>query len=132
MGFSGFAMAMSDGYDHTALPAIKPLSLCKKLMIFLLSPYLVIRGNLDVARKHNNINLIKKDKPLTGNKKGAFSQDFDLASIKQFCKKNSCSIHDYMGAVLGTSLYEYFDNHKDQTDGQIPNNIDTLVPFSFR
>jgi len=37
-----------------------------------------------------------------------------------------------MGAVLGTSLYEYFDNHKDETEGKIPNKIDTLVPFSFR
>jgi hypothetical protein len=73
MGFSGFAMAMSDGYDHTALPALKPLSLSRKLMIFLLSPYLLIKGNLEVARKYNNINFIKKEKALTGKKKGAFS-----------------------------------------------------------
>ena len=70
---------MSDKYDHTALPALKPLSFGKKLMVFLLSPYLIIKGNLDVARKSNNINFIKKDLPLTGIKRGAFSQDFDLA-----------------------------------------------------
>ena len=86
MGFSGFAMALSDGYDHTSLPSLKPLSFGKRLMVFLLSPYLIIKGNLDVARKHNNINPIKKDKPLTGNKRGAFSQDFDLSKIKAFCK----------------------------------------------
>jgi len=66
-------MALSDGYDHTALPALKPLSFGKRLLVFLLSPYLIIKGNIDVARKHNNINFIKKDKPLTGQKKGAFS-----------------------------------------------------------
>ena len=39
-----------------------------------------------------------------------------------------------MGAVLGTSLYEYLDSHKDDKNGpfKVPNCIDTLIPFSFR
>jgi hypothetical protein len=36
-----------------------------------------------------------------------------------------------MTALLGTSLYEYFENHQDQ-NYLIPPFVDALVPFSFR
>jgi hypothetical protein len=130
LGFAAFAMALSDNYDVSALPALKQLSFAKRVIVFLLSPYLIIKANNDLAKKRDNINSIKKDVPLSGKKRGAFSEDFDLTQIKSFCKREQCSTNDYFGALLGASLYEYFDLHKDEH--KVPSVIDTLIPFSFR
>ena len=121
-------MAMSDNYDATALPSLKPLSFCKQVLLFFLTPYLILMANSALAKKRNNINIIKKDLPLSSKKHGAFSTDFNLPDIKHFCMQNNCSVHDYFSAVLGTVLYEYFE----EENTVLPREIDVLVPFSFR
>ena len=77
---------------------------------------------------------MKKNKPITGVKVGAFSEEFDLDGIKKFTKATGSTINDYIGALLGTGLHEYFSKHQEENGikYKIPNDIDTLIPFSFR
>ena len=75
-------------------------------------PYLLIRGLCEIPKKSDNIHFFKHDRvPISGKKKGAFSMDLDVGEIKTLCKKLKCTVNDYVCATLGTSLYEYFENH---------------------
>ena len=134
LAFSAFAMAMSDKYDAKNLPNLKPNPWYIDLMIVVLYPYLVIKTNVDVNIVKRNHHVMKKNIPISGKKTAAFSTDFDLSEIKKFTKSKLCSINDYMGALLGTGLYEYFEKHQieDGVKYPIPDDLDTLVPFSFR
>jgi hypothetical protein len=103
-------------------------------MVLLLWPYLVVKTNYDVNVVPLNHHVLKKNLPITGIKKGAFSEDFDLAGIKKFTKATGSTINDYIGALLGTGLHDYFTKHQNEKGVQykIPSEIDTLIPFSFR
>lgn len=57
--------------------------------------------------------------------------DLDIKQIKALCKKKKCTINDYMTATIGTTLYEYFENHKNE-GFKTPNHVDAMIPFSFR
>jgi len=125
---------MSGDYDSDNLPSLKPLPWFMKLAIFILNPLLVSRTNCEVLGLRRNHNSIKKNIPLSGKKVASFTEDLDLAEIKVFCKSKKCSINDYCGALLSNTFYEYFEKHQDE-DGikyKIPNEIDTLMPYSFR
>ena len=54
------------------------------LMVFILYPYLVIKTNIQVNTVPLNHHVMKKNKPITGVKVGAFSEEFDLDGIKKF------------------------------------------------
>ena len=56
---------------------------------------------------------------MTGRKNGAFTTDLDINEIKEFSKKQGCSLNDYMMALLSNTLYEYFDNHKAEDGGRL-------------
>ena len=58
-----------------------------------------------------NHHVMKKNLPITGIRKAAFSENFDLIKIKAYTKTQSCSVNDYIGALIGNSLYEYFEKH---------------------
>ena len=134
LGFSAFGLAMSGDYDSSNLPSLKPLPWYMKLAIFILNPFLVSRTNCEVLGLKKNHNSIKKNIGISGNKVGSFTEELNLAEIKAFCKSKKCSINDYCGALLGNTLYEYFDKHREEQNMkfEIPDSIDTLMPYSFR
>jgi len=80
-------MALSDSWDHKALPSLKPNPWYMDVIFFILYPYLVIKTNYDVNVVPYNHHVMKKNLPITGVKKGAFTEDFDLKEIKKFTKE---------------------------------------------
>jgi len=80
-----------------------------------MKPFLIIKGFLEMAKKADNTHCFKHElNSVQGLKKtGAFSMDLDISQIKMLCKKKKCTVNDYVIATLGTTLYEYFENHKD-------------------
>ena len=71
---------------------------------------------------------------MTGIKHAAFTEDLDLIKMKQFCKQNSCTIHDYTTSVLSNTLYEYMEKHSvvDGKEFKIPDYITCCMPVSLR
>ena len=61
-------------------------------------------------------NPIKNNNQLTGKRTAGFSQNLNLDEMKTFCKKNSCSINDYTAALIGVSLFEYFQGSNKQVE----------------
>jgi hypothetical protein len=71
LGIAQFFLAMSDIYDSNALPTLKPLSLIKKIMIYILSPFLVMKSLLSGLLRTKDKSCIHNNRPMTGRKKGA-------------------------------------------------------------
>ena len=86
LGFSTFFLAMSGEYTSSSLPGMKPLPFLKQLLIYLLSPIIIVQATIDILSKQGTFNAIKKNMPFTGRKNGAFSNDLNLAEIKEYTK----------------------------------------------
>ena len=86
LGFSTFFLAMSGEYTSSSLPGMKPLPFLKQLLIYLLSPIIIFQATIDILSKQGTFNAIKKNMPFTGRKNGAFSNDLNLAEIKEYTK----------------------------------------------
>ena len=132
LGASTLFLALSGNYDHNALPGVKPLSLFQNCAVTILYPYLVLKTTIQMLLTFRSFNAIKTSVPMTGIKNGAYSTDFNLEEIKLALKKKTCSLNDYMMAVLSNTLYEYFENHKSEDGGRIPKSINIGMPFSLR
>lgn len=106
LGLSAFLLTISDGYDAKNLPQINPPHWLFEMMVFLMSPIMVLHGYCCVAYKSNNIHAFKHtDSPKKGIKSGAFSMDLDISKIKELCKKKQCTVNDYVMATLGTAMF---------------------------
>lgn len=112
LAVGSFLLSLCGEYDSSALPGMKPLGLCKQLMIYLLYPFLILRSCVVMFSSPADFNCMKRGVPMTGRKHGAFTEDLDLVQIKQFCKQNSCTIHEYTTCVLSNTFYEYMENHR--------------------
>ena len=102
--------------------------------MWLLLPFLTIKSGLEYLLTFKNFNAINRNEPITGIKHGAFTTDLDIQAVKDLCKEKECTVNDYTTALLSTTLFEYFDRHKD-TEGRtfrIPNYVSLGVPFSLR
>jgi len=134
LGFGAFLLMLSGNYDKNALPALKPLSFVKNVMIWLLMPYLFLKNALSIAFTFRNYNCIKKRWPMTGKKNGAFTNSLDIYAMKTYCKANGCTINDYTTSLISNTLYEYMENHPeiDGTNFEIPDFVSLGMPFSLR
>lgn len=108
LGFSTLFLAFSDIFDPNALPAMKPLPIMKKFLVYTLLPFLVLRSSLHMLFTFKNHNVIKKKFKNTGVKKGAFHENLDITRIKAKSKENGCTVNDFMVSVLSVTFYEYF------------------------
>lgn len=88
LGCSTLFLALSDIFDPEALPGMKPLSVLKKIMIYTLLPFLVLRSSLQMAFTFKDHNVIKKKTKNSGIKSGAYVENLDILEVKQICKKN--------------------------------------------
>lgn len=122
LGFATLFLAFSDIYDPKALPAMKPLPCLKKMIVYICLPFLVLRSSLYMLFLFKDHNVIKKKISNSGEKNGAFIEALDIEKIKEKCKKNGCTVNDFMVSALSTTFYEYFEKHQnDDTLGKDKN-----------
>ena len=57
-----------------------------------------------------------------------------LEKMKEYCKKNNCTINDYTTALLSNTIYEYMSTQQviDGKEFRIPECINIGMPFSLR
>jgi hypothetical protein len=85
LGLGSFFLSLmpgKDGYNPEHLPGLKPMSCMKKMIVWVLYPFLVLKEGLSIALTPKNSNSIKKPIPMTGRKNGAFTIDLDINKIK--------------------------------------------------
>jgi hypothetical protein len=61
MGFAHFFLALSDDYNHKNLNALKSISWIKKIIVFILQPFLIIFYSIKLLFVNKDYNAIKKD-----------------------------------------------------------------------
>lgn len=132
LGFSTMFLCLSGDFDPNSLPGVKPLGLVKDIIITLLYPFLAARAGFEILTTFRKPNSINSDQKMTGKKRGAFTEDLNLDDMKTFCKSKEVTINDYLCALLSNSLYEYFENHKNEKFGGIPKNVSLCMPYSLR
>lgn len=108
LGIATFLQGFNDVYDHTALPAMRPLGFCKQLFIWIICPLLVIFTLISTTLAKRDRNLIRKDCEPSGKKVLAVINDLDLPGIKKYNKKIGATVNDYCLSLLSVSLHEYF------------------------
>mmetsp|Transcript_16071 Transcript_16071/g.27128 ORF Transcript_16071/g.27128 Transcript_16071/m.27128 type:complete len:214 (+) Transcript_16071:501-1142(+) len=136
LGISSLYLAVSDEYDPSALPVLKPLSCMKHTVTLLLSPFMILytlATSLTLSTDNNP--LCNKSKK-SGKRVGGFSSDIDLPAMKKYCKERGFSINDYTSAILSTTLYDFY-SQSDITDSRgkvypVPTLINVGLPFSLR
>jgi hypothetical protein len=80
LGLAAFALALSDEYDGSNLPCVKPHHWFFEMLMVIMTPYLIIKGLADNPTKASNIHAFKHDlTPVKGIKSGAFSMDLEIA-----------------------------------------------------
>jgi hypothetical protein len=62
LGLAAFALALSDGYDASNLPSIKPPHWLFEMLMTILMPFLVIKGLAGNPSKSDNIHAFKHEK----------------------------------------------------------------------
>jgi len=83
LGLSAFCMALSDKYDANDLPRIAPPHWTFEILMVIMTPYLILKGLMDVPTKASNTHCFKNERtPVQGIKSGAFSMDLDVDQIK--------------------------------------------------
>ena len=139
LGIATLFLSISQEYDSSNLPGLKPISWFKSLILFILSPFLVLYVMIKVQLAPRDENILKNNEKKTGRKTGAFSQDLDLPLMKKYCKSNGITINDYTTSLLSTSLYEFFEKEKERQKSinsskvyEIPDTINVGLPFSMR
>lgn len=95
-------------------------------------PFLIVKATHNILGKSVSYNAIKTNKPLTGKKKGAYTNDLNIDEVKTLTKSLGCTLNDYMISLISNTLYEYFDNRKQDWNGVIPKTVNVGMPFSLR
>ena len=101
-------------------------------MITIMYPYLVVKITTEMLLTFAPYNAILTSQPMTGIKRAAFTTDLSLDEMKSFSKQQGVTLNDYTLGLLSNVFYEYFENHKEEDNGRIPENIQIGVPFSLR
>ena len=107
LAFSSFFHALSDHYDGSALPGLKPLTLPQKLVMTALKPWLIIKGVkrllYDIKNDHNAINAQR----LTGKKQGC-QRKIDMQKMKAYAKHKGVTVNDVATGILSLTMKDYF------------------------
>jgi hypothetical protein len=61
LGLSAFCMALSDEYDAKNLPRINPPHWFFEFLLLLITPYLILKGLMDVPSKASNTHAFKHE-----------------------------------------------------------------------
>lgn len=138
LGFVTFLQSLNDVYRHEDLPAMKPLSFLKEMLINLISPFLILRTFAINLTMSADTNFIKKDGEASGKKTLGVIPDLHLPELKKYTKENKCTINDYSVALLSVSLHEYFkleEKRAVETGAKVyamPKTLNMSLPFSLR
>ena len=82
LGFAAFMLALSDSYDVDNLPHLKPLSPFRQALVYLALPFMFAPQALNILGKKMDLNELHNQRPISGEKKGAFTRDIDIGKIK--------------------------------------------------
>lgn len=111
LGFASMFLSMSDGdVSINDIPSLH-IPFAKRLLIYLLTPFLFLKTLWIGATIKKDKNCIKNNLLLTGKKNAYYSEPLDIALIKSYCKANKCTINDYTFSLISNSLYEYMEKH---------------------
>ena len=127
VGLGQFFMAIQDNYDPKSRPGIKHIPWFKMALIYLISPFLVLKSQINFFLSPRLTNSINNDKPTSGRKQGAFTCDLDLKKIKKLCKQLGCTHNDMMTTLMSNTFYEHFKNNGEKYD-----SINAGIPFSLK
>jgi len=70
---------------------------------------------------------LRNQNPLTGVKKGAFTEPFSVSKVKAKAKSLNCTLNDVLFAVTSVTFEEYLRSRGDKTD-----YINIVCPFTLR
>ena len=114
LGMATFFQAFNDEYKHENLPAMRPISFPKQLLVWLISPFITLQIMASVMLSKKGNDVLKNGKPLTGVKTLGFSWDIHLPMMKKICKQKGCTLNDYCSSILSVSLFEWFSRQEQR------------------
>ena len=85
-----------------------------------------------------DINSIKKGGHISGKKTFGCIMDLNLSKMKEYCKKQGCTVNDYCASLMSVSLREYLHNEEQaqiqngDTVYPVPDSVRFAIPFSLR
>lgn len=112
LGLSTFMLYVFGEFSASDIPGLKPLPWWKRLVIIVAAPMLLTVASFKILFTCRNHNSIKRNKPMTGRKRGAYTGNLQPLKMKAYCKQRGITINDYCTAVLSNTLFEYFNTHQ--------------------
>jgi NRPS condensation-like uncharacterized protein len=136
LGLASLFLGLTDNYDPKYLTSMKPLPFLKKVLLFIISPYLVIATGSTALMAKEDRNILQNSAPISGQRSAGFNLGLSLERIKQYCHSRGCSINDFCSAVLCVVLHDYLKSNPiyDEKGRELPMEkyINVGLPFSIR
>lgn len=66
LGTAQFLVGLSSKFDSKVLPGMKAIPVYKKVIIWILSPYLILKACFQILFLFRRVNSINTDQPMTG------------------------------------------------------------------
>ena len=90
-------------------------------------PFATVQAMISTLMMKKDKNMLKSNKPLTGSKKAAFSNDYSVEQVKKFSKQKGVTINDVLMAITSISLKEYMISKGDLKSSR----IQMAMPYSM-
>ena len=94
---------------------LKPMHWSKKLLIYLATPYTVLKETYLLLNLKPDNNAICNGKKFNGKKKGAFRY-LNFKALKDASKKHGSTINDFLTSLITVSLHDYLHRVKDDLE----------------
>ena len=107
---------------------MKELGFLKKVFIYMLLPFSVLKNGAKLMFTRKERNGISKGAPLKGKKNGAFTKDIPLEKLKEISRDSGYTINDIIMALTGLVLKKYLMSVGDTKT----KHLHLGVPFSIR
>lgn len=127
-GFVTFMANIMDEYDPKILPPMKKFTLWDKFLLYLSIPFNFVRITIKFLTYPADKNSIASGKPFTGEKKGAFSKEYNVDLVKVKCKELGVTFNDLFMTIMSLSIKRYFISKGDEKS----NKMLVMIPINFR
>lgn len=126
---------LNDEPSMDDLQILRPMPICKKIMMYLLAPLVTLAESLRLLFSRHDKNPFKTGKALRGQKRGVckFDVGCTLPEMKQFCRERGLTFNDMVMAVVSNSIHEYFQKYEHEgPPGQLLDRVQCGFAFSIR
>lgn len=127
-GFVTFMSNIIDEFDPKILPPMKKFTLWDKFLLYLSIPFNFVRITVKFLLYPADKNPIASGKPFTGDKKGAFSKEYNVDQVKVKCKELGVTFNDLFMTIMSLSIKRYFISQGDEKT----NKMLVMIPINFR